>query len=208
MAKALNKNTAQAAKGFGGNVPPETARTLYADYVSYKKDEERAQAEAKTAQSTTRSFLKTVKKSGIDPDHFIFLYKESKRDPAEVALEHKQRESLREMLNMQINTGDLFGKDDQSFGAGLTNGPDDRALHAGAMACTNGETMDSNPHPVGSEAYNLWKKGFEDELADRLSGASSNGKAGKTKAGAGKSATGKASTKKKAAAGGEAEALH
>lgn len=172
MAKTMNAESAKQARTGKNGPPPELVRDRYAQFVKLKKDEEAEQQRWKSAQGATRSHLKACKKDGINPAHFTELYAESKLDPAQVALDHAAKEQIREFLNLQIKTGDLF-PDTLKGGAaqpGMSADALDKHYSAGLNACEKGKTQDSHGLPVGSPEEIAFTKGWNAKFKENTSG--------------------------------------
>ncbi|MBP6818321.1 MAG: hypothetical protein KBC46_03355 [Ferrovibrio sp.] len=170
MARALNKESANAARGRGSNVPDELVQQRYAAYVKLKQDEEKALDEYKSAQAYSRKHLKACKADGITPSQFTKLYAESKLDPILVAQDRAEENRLREILNMQIRTGDLF-PETLNAAPGRSDNELDKHYSAGLSAAEAGKTDDSHGLRIGSPEEIAWTKGFKAKLAEAFGGA-------------------------------------
>lgn len=162
----------------GGELTKEVFQGGYADLVKLKADHRVTVEDARRANSAVRDHRKYLKRCGVNLEALDVAGEIAQLDP------DQQRPFMNQVLRylayMNAPAGrevDLFdvASDgphpvDHNTTAHGSTGPDDRALHAGAIACGEGLSSEDNPHQVGTTEHKMWAKGFADEMADRLGG--------------------------------------
>lgn len=162
----------------GGELTKEVFQGSYADLVKLKADHRVTVEDARRANSAVRDHRKYMKRCGVNMDALDVA-----ADIARLEADQQRpfvNQVLRYLAYMNAPAGremDLFDLAeegphpvDHNETAHGSTGPDDRALHAGAIACGEGATLDDNPYQVGTTEFKMWAKGFNDEMKDRLGG--------------------------------------
>jgi|GEM_PF-5779192 len=180
MAKRLKPNTDVSS---GGELTKETFRSTVIDLKNLKRDHRGTVDEARRANAAVRDQRKAMKRMGVDLDTMDDALRITEMEPDDQMVYMSRLNRYLGFLNSPAALeNDPFAEAEEvnrkhnERGAGLINGPDDRALHEGAMAFSKDGSIDDNPYPPGSSQAQAWEKGYREEQADNLAGLGAGGK--------------------------------